>query len=563
MIQILLVTASPQVEASVRAVLSELEDMDEPVVIGSGAQAAIELGRRDIDLALVDEDIDDKQGLSVLRDLAVREPLLPVSLLAAQAGGDVAMRVINAGGRGVLPLPASVESYAERLRALAGWTRAAHGFVEQERSDLARPVGQMIAVVGSKGGVGTSMIALAAAGAGARRGSTVLIDLDLGAGDMASYCGIRVRHSVIDLVSVASEMTGRELAEVAYPVKGGIDLLPAPEHAESAELMTEPAMRQILQATRFQYGTVVADCGAHLTEASAAALDLADVIVVVATPEVPALRAVKRLRDSMGRLGIARSTPLNLVLNRVSRRNEIQPASASKLVGSPIMGTVPEAAAALEPALNTGTLVEASLPGIGEIGERIIALAAGPVAVDPPAVGGAGRRGRRSTASSAASPNAVPPSPGSAPEAHGSAQRRGGIRGLFGPRSHGGQSRRRTRSKGRRVASESGQTTVEFAGALIVGLAVLALCVNLLLLGIASMYAHDAAQEASRGLAAGASTKQVARRAREDLPGPLASGMSLSMQGANTVKVSIEVPGVSAVVGPASATADIDWEPRR
>ena len=163
MIQILLVTASPQVEASVRAVLSELEDMDEPVVIGSGAQAAIELGRRDIDLALVDEDIDDKQGLSVLRDLAVREPLLPVSLLAAQAGGDVAMRVINAGGRGVLPLPASVESYAERLRALAGCTRAAHGFVEQERSDLARPVGQMIAVVGSKGGVGTSMIALAAA----------------------------------------------------------------------------------------------------------------------------------------------------------------------------------------------------------------------------------------------------------------------------------------------------------------------------------------------------------------------------------------------------------------
>ena len=264
-----------------------------------------------------------------------------------------------------------MERYAERLRALSAWTRAAQGRVTGEREQMARAVGSVVAVVGAKGGVGASLTALVSARATASRGRTALVDFDLRAGDLASYCGVTVRRNVTDLASLGAEIGGREISEVAYPVRNGIELLPAPEHGELAELMTETAARQIVQAIRYQYAAVVVDCGSHLDDATAAALDLADAIVVVATPEVPALRAVRRLGETLGRLTLAHNTPTRLVLNRTSRNNEIQPATAARLVSLPLLAVMPDRIAKLEPSLNTGSLIDLALPELNKVGRSI------------------------------------------------------------------------------------------------------------------------------------------------------------------------------------------------
>lgn len=180
-----------------------------------------------------------------------------------------------------------------------------------------------------------------------------------------------MRRNVTDLASLGAEIGGREISEVAYPVRNGIELLPAPEHGELAEFMTETASRQIVQAIRYQYATVVVDCGSHLDDATAAALDQADVIIVVATPEVPALRAVRRLGETLGRLTLAHNTPTRLVLNRTSRNNEIQPATAARLVSLPLLAVMPDRIAKLEPSLNTGSLIDLALPELNKVGQSI------------------------------------------------------------------------------------------------------------------------------------------------------------------------------------------------
>ena len=662
MTQVLLVSTDDRHTTAVAAVVAELEGFSRLLAVHSALQGRIEIEQQEVDIVLVDEEVGGRDGLTTLREISSLEPLLPVCLLSSRPDSELIERVLDAGGRGLLPLPPSVERYAERLRALSAWTRAAQGRVTGEREQMARAVGSVVAVVGAKGGVGASLTALVSARATASRGRTALVDFDLRAGDLASYCGVTVRRNITDLASLGAEIGGREISEVAYPVRNGIELLPAPEHGELAELMTETAARQIVQAIRYQYAAVVVDCGSHLDDATAAALDLADVIVVVATPEVPALRAVRRLGETLGRLTLAHNTPTRLVLNRTSRNNEIQPATAARLVSLPLLAVMPDRIAKLEPSLNTGSLIDLALPELNKVGQSI---ARATWTNGPPAptagngrVGGQpesdraddeqGKRGRRKkrtggrrwwrrrrdrraeqktqteepaqTASPRSAPSPAPrsapsPAPRSAPSpAPRSApsptprsapsptiapaaavpppppvpatvppsRDRRAPRHWDGPPSISPQApssapasappgirpgvvshRRGRRSSGayrRDPGGERGAVTVEFVGSLILALVVFVICLEGLILGGVSIVAHNASQEAARGLSRGMTLQKVEDAVARRMPGPLADGLEVTVIDQDDVQVAISFPSMIPGMGTAYGTSRIDWE---
>ena len=662
MTQVLLVSTDDRHTTAVAAVVAELEGFSRLLTVHSALQGRIEIEQQEVDIVLVDEEVGGRDGLTTLREISSLEPLLPVCLLSSRPDSELIERVLDAGGRGLLPLPPSVERYAERLRALSAWTRAAQGRVTGEREQMARAVGSVVAVVGAKGGVGASLTALVSARATASRGRTALVDFDLRAGDLASYCGVTVRRNITDLASLGAEIGGREISEVAYPVRNGIELLPAPEHGELAELMTETAARQIVQAIRYQYAAVVVDCGSHLDDATAAALDLADVIVVVATPEVPALRAVRRLGETLGRLTLAHNTPTRLVLNRTSRNNEIQPATAARLVSLPLLAVMPDRIAKLEPSLNTGSLIDLALPELNKVGQSI---ARATWTNGPPApaagngrVGGQpesdraddeqGKRGRRKkrtggrrwwrrrrdrraeqktqteepaqTASPRSAPSPAPrsapsPAPRSAPSpaprsAPSPAPRsapsptiapaaavpppppvpatvppsreRRTPRHWDGPPSISPQApssapasappgirpgavshRRGRRSSGayrRDPGGERGAVTVEFVGSLILAMVVFVICLEGLILGGVSIVAHNASQEAARGLSRGMTVQKVEDAVARRMPGPLADGLEVTVIDQDDVQVAISFPSMIPGMGTAYGTSRIDWE---
>ena len=638
MTQVLLVSTDDRHTTAVAAVVAELEGFSRLLTVHSALQGRIEIEQQEVDIVLVDEEVGGRNGLTTLREIASLEPLLPVCLLSSRPDSELIEHVLDAGGRGLLPLPPSVERYAERLRALSAWTRAAQGRVTGEREQMARAVGSVVAVVGAKGGVGTSLTALVSARAAATRGRTALVDFDLRAGDLASYCGVTVRRNVTDLASLGAEIGGREISEVAYPVRNGIELLPAPEHGELAELMTETAARQIVQAIRYQYAAVVVDCGSHLDDATAAALDLADVIVVVATPEVPALRAVRRLGETLGRLTLAHNTPTRLVLNRTSRNNEIQPATAARLVSLPLLAVMPDRIAKLEPSLNTGSLIDLALPELNKVGQSI---ARATWTNGPPApaagngrVGGQpesdraddeqGKRGRRKkrtggrrwwkrrrdrsaeqktqteepaqTASPRSAPSPAPrsaPSPTIAPAAAvpppppvpatvPPSRDRRAPRHWDGPPSISPQvpssapasappgirpgvvsHRRGRRSSGayrQDPGGERGAVTVEFVGSLILALVVFVICLEGLILGGVSIVAHNASQEAARGLSRGMTLQKVEDAVARRMPGPLADGLEVTVIDQDDVQVAISFPSMIPGMGTAYGTSRIDWE---
>ena len=194
---------------------------------------------------------------------------------------------MQAGLRDVVSLPLSLEQLEGSVRAAAQWSRALRDRVAGEESAAGALGGQLIAVAGGKGGVGTTTVALQLTMAAVRAAPgrpVCIVDFDLQKGDLRGYLDLPYRRSVVDLVEVASEISVRHLQETLYTHKDGFRVLLAPDEGERAEEVGADAARSVLAAVKARHALTIVDLGAHVSEVNAVAAEMAGVVVVVTTP---------------------------------------------------------------------------------------------------------------------------------------------------------------------------------------------------------------------------------------------------------------------------------------
>ncbi len=518
-----LLTKDEQIRIQVIAAIAEAEGFGEVMATDSFERLRESLGTGDVSCVLIDEGLSDISALAVVQDIARSYPLIPVVLLSRSRTAEVLTAAMDAGARTVLTLPLSLEELSTRLQPVLAWSQAVQNEASAHTDLSSRRLGSVTAVVGAKGGVGASTVALMTAAQLAQHARTCLVDLDVRGGDIAAMTGLSVRRSITDLVDIAVEASAREISEVMYPLPGGIALLPAPDHGEMGEAMTEVATRQIISMLRYQFDHVVMDCGSRLDDVLAMALDSADRVLVVTTPDTPAVRSVRRLTEALNRLDIARGRPMSLIVNRSGRKREIQPKTAARMAAIPLTIAVPDLTSQMEMAVNSNTLLTAKLPALVKathyIAKTILAETVG-------------------TTGTPGTTGSIAPGP------------RGGAQPPPQP-----QRRRARRWRGR---SEKGQVTVEFPVVFALATAALLLCVQLLGYGVSYMLANHAAEEAARDYGIGMSTEEVHQDVAKHLPDAYGSGMTITRTPDDRVTVTLPVP--SAMRLRTSAEAGIVWE---
>ncbi|GAA2218358.1 hypothetical protein GCM10010413_04510 [Promicromonospora sukumoe] len=469
--KVLLATASPEVRDHLGHVFAESDQFELTASLSDGAGVLTALDRHpDVGIVVIDEAADGGQGHALARTVGLATPLIGIVMVVdAHNPGEMNTAMAAAmevGARSVIARNAGLEEVLTRFEAVASWSTVARAAISAERNGGRG--GQVVVVAGAKGGVGASVLALLLARAG-RSGDTTLVDFDLGAGDLAAYAGVRTRRSVVDLAGVEGEVTARMLRETTYEVGGGLRLLTAPNDGERGEDMTPAAARSIVSALRFESNLAVLDVGAHLDEPRATAIEFADRVLLVTTPDLPALRAARRVIAQWDRLAIRRPAAVELVLNRRSSRDEVTPQLAERIVERPIAFTVPEGGTTFAAAVNTATLLETPTSvhtAVAEVGIAALS-AATPVTLqgDEPAgvaalvAGTSARNGRL-----------------------GAAQKR--------------QARRAAREKG--TDAEAGQSTVELPVVILIALTVFLLCAQGIGWATSMLTARAAAQEGAR-----------------------------------------------------------------
>lgn len=360
------------------------------------------------EVVLVHERIGPVPALELIREVALRFPAVGVVLVSSDAGPALFSAAMDSGARGLIGLPLAYEELAARVQAAAQWSVGVRRHLGGGGEVFTGPGGRVVTVAGAKGGVGTTFtavqFALAAAASGRR---TALVDMDLQAGDVGSYLDVQFRRSIADLAGI-QDISPRVLQDAVYDDRTGLALLLAPADGERGEEVDERAARHIVGALRSRYELVVIDCGTQVTGANAAAVEMADVAVLVTTPDVVAVRAAKRMVRMWERLQVRKAEETTMIVNRWSKHTEIQPALIEKITKTRATRTpVPAAFKELQAVVDAGRVQD--LDNRSTVKQALWTLAGELGLLAAPDTGAGGGQGSTKALGSPRSPGAASP----------------------------------------------------------------------------------------------------------------------------------------------------------
>ena len=351
---------------SLTTLLSQLPDAEPVAPVADSTQLVDTLARlaaESVDelpeVVVVHERIGPVPALELIREVALRFPAVGVILVTSDASPGLFQAAMDYGARGLVALPLSYEELASRVQAVAQWSAGVRRHLGAGSEVFTGVGGTVVTVSGAKGGVGATLTAVQLALAAQASGrATALVDMDLQTGDIASYLDVQFRRSVVDLAAI-TDISPRVLADAVFRHDTGLALLLAPAEGERGEDVTDRAARQIVSTLRSRYEVVVIDCGAQLSGAGAAAVEMADTALLVTTPDVIAVRGAKRTVRMWDRLQIRKAEETTVVVNRHTRATEIQPPLIQRITGTAVAATaVPAGFKELQGVVDAGRVHE-------------------------------------------------------------------------------------------------------------------------------------------------------------------------------------------------------------
>lgn len=221
----------------------------------------------------------------------------------------------------------------------------AKGSIKKPGADDAKQAAQkkLIAVVGARGGVGTSMVAanLAAIFALTHKHPTALVDADPYFGTAALAMGLDPSRGLRDAFEKPDRVDGLFLERVMVKPFENLAILAAEEPLVDAITIQPNAGEMILAALAEKCRTVVVDVPRQMNVLTRHVLTKADHVIIVTDPQLTSLRDSLRLRDYLVE-NLKRPAPM-LLVNRVglSANNELSIKDFAKNFGQDVAAQLP------------------------------------------------------------------------------------------------------------------------------------------------------------------------------------------------------------------------------
>jgi pilus assembly protein CpaE len=273
------------------------------------------------DVVLLDGFASESANLVTELDEALTDT--PVLVLLNEQ--DHVQACVGAGARGCLLRPLDVDALAETIVQVHERNSRRRQLLVEQATTPTR--GRLIAVRGTKGGVGTTAIAVNLAVAIQRqtRQTVALVDGHFFGGDVPVALNLSPNRTVVDLLPSLDRLDDDLLTTTLVKHTTGVSVLAAPTEFQQAESVKSEAYERVLDALRIHYAYVVVDCSPFLDQNTITALDVADTVLLVTTPELAALKNAARVLQLGARLGYSESK-LRLVVNRSSLSDAISSA---------------------------------------------------------------------------------------------------------------------------------------------------------------------------------------------------------------------------------------------
>jgi Flp pilus assembly CpaE family ATPase len=336
--------------------------------IGSEVRTADDLGATakllDSDpaeiLVVIGPQAGTDEALGFASALRMVRPAVGVVLVRQQTDVALLSRALQSGVREVVQAGdhAALAAACRRSRDVSWRILAATTEQSGPRTD-----GQIVTVFTAKGGVGKTMLAVnlgvVLAGRGANR--VCVVDLDLGSGDVAISTLLDPARTIADAVSMAGHLDVTGASSLLTRYRPGLEMLLAPVAAGDAEKIAPSLVGELLAVLRTMFDYVVVDTAPQLSEHVLTALDASAHHVLLATPDVAALKNLRVVLDVLDMLSYPAEIR-SLVLNQADAKLRLKQEDVERVVRSPIAAQIP-ASRAVPVSVNKGTPITLAQPG--------------------------------------------------------------------------------------------------------------------------------------------------------------------------------------------------------
>ncbi len=364
-IRLLLVDDIPETRENLRKLLFFESDIE---VIGAatngeeGVQMAVEMQP---DIVLMDINMPGMDGITASENITQQVPFTQIIMMSVQGEADYLRRSMLAGAREFLIKPFSSDELvssirrvyqlgASRRQAMPAMSQTVAGAVPVVEARV-QTAGNVVSVFSSKGGVGCSTIVVNLAIALQQNAAVkvAVVDTSLQFGDIGVLLNLYARTTIADLATHADELDDELITDVFIPHSSGVKALLAPPRPEVADTVTPSLIADILERLQTMFDIIIVDTGSVIDDVVLNVLDVSDKIIVVTTPEIPAIKDAKLFFEVTEALEYERER-IMFVLNKADKRINIRAEDIEANIKYPIEAQLPLDERSVTTAVNQG-----------------------------------------------------------------------------------------------------------------------------------------------------------------------------------------------------------------
>jgi pilus assembly protein CpaE len=364
-IQIVIADADPVELSRTRALLMRDSGMQ---VAGSTSERndVLRLLDSEPSILLLTTNIETHDISALIRQALETSPRTQVLLVVEDTATVDLRRAMLAGARGILQHPLHplelLNTIHEIINTQATRRQRFDEIAQQRKVKASR--GKIITVFSPKGGVGCTL--LAASLAVSLRSTTgkrvALVDYSLQFGTIGTMLNVLSIHTLAELVPHYQHIDSTILSDVLVPHSSGVQVLLPPASLEQVDMVTTESLVSILEGIRAEFDYVVVDLWHAIEDATLTIMEMSDTLLVVTTPEVPALYTMRRFLDVLKQYPDTRHRT-RLVVNRHPSRGGVELNEIEQSLGLKVLTTVPSDGQLITQAINEGITVQQKQAG--------------------------------------------------------------------------------------------------------------------------------------------------------------------------------------------------------